>query len=86
LPYGGNNLARQRRRRHDVLATHEQRIVEHQPQPGEGMADRWLGQVEARAGPADAALGVDRIEHHEQVQIDIRDMHGTDRHGFEKYI
>ena len=49
----------------------EQRIVEHQPHAAERVADRGLREVEASAGARDAALRVDGIEHHEQVQVDL---------------
>jgi hypothetical protein len=50
------------------------------------MAYRRLCQIEAGTGPADAALGVDRIEHHKEIQIDVGDMHGANLPGFEKCI
>ncbi|UGY13216.1 hypothetical protein HAP48_0032105 [Bradyrhizobium septentrionale] len=78
LAHRGDDLACQRRRRHHVVAAHEQRIVEHRAQPAQRMAHRGLCQIEAEAGPADAALGIDRVEHDEQVQVDVAYMHGND--------
>ncbi|MHC2335655.1 hypothetical protein ACVIW0_004944 [Bradyrhizobium sp. USDA 4454] len=60
------------------FAAHEQRIVEHRAQPAQRMAHRGLRQVEAEAGAADATLGIDRVEYHEQVQVDVAYMHEND--------
>ena len=50
--------------------TDKQRIVEHLAQPDERMADRRLADVEALRGPPDVPLGHQRLEHHQQVQVD----------------
>ena len=52
----------QRRGHHLVTLAGKQRIVEVIPQPGQGMADGGLGQVQGLGGTGQAALPVDGVE------------------------
>jgi len=48
----------------------EDRVVEVRPQAGERRAEGGLAQVQALGGAGDAALGEQRVERHEQVEIE----------------
>jgi hypothetical protein len=50
----------------------EERLAEHVAQARQRVADGRLRQVQPAARRRDAAGGVDRVEHHQQVQVDTR--------------
>ena len=62
---------------HSVALAHEQWICEQNPQAIEGMGNRRLGQMQCACRRADAAMGIDGIEHPKQIQVhaQIRSVH-----------
>jgi hypothetical protein len=62
-------------RLHAGARAHEERIVEVPPQPRERIAHRGLGDRQPVGRPGQVPLGVDGIEHDEQVQVDLREFH-----------
>lgn len=76
----------QRRGHHLVALAFEQRVVEQVAQARQRMADRRLREVQLLGRLGDAALGVDRVQHDQQVQIDPRNMHGLYRPPFAAFI
>jgi hypothetical protein len=73
-----DEAARQRRRCHGASMPGKERVVEHLTQAAERVADGRLRQVESSACARDAALRVDGVEHHEQVEVDLCKMHGIE--------
>ena len=56
-------------------AAHEQRIAEHPAQPGERVAHPGLAQPDPLRRPGHAALAQERVERHEEVEIDPAEIH-----------
>src|SRR5262245_59463947 len=50
------------------------------------MADGGLREVEPPAGAGDAAFGVDGRKYHEQVEVDLGEMHGVYDPTFDQFI
>ena len=50
----------------------EQLVVREAPQPSERVADRGLRQTQQFAGTADMPFPHQRIEHHQQIQVELR--------------
>ena len=72
---GGRETFRSRGRGDAAADPREQRIVEQHAQAPEPVAHRRLRQSEALRRAADAALGVDRVEDLQQVEVDVVDAH-----------
>ena len=70
-----DEAARQRGRRQLLPVADEERIAEEVAQSAERVRDGRLRQVELLGGRRDAALGADGVEHDEQVQIDLVELH-----------
>ena len=70
LPDRTGNRPGERRRGDASALPLEQRIPQQVAQSPKRVADRGLGQVQLAAGHRDAALGVDRVEDHQQVHVD----------------
>ena len=56
---------------------HQQRVAEQLAQPGERVAHPGLAQPEAARRPGDAALGEQRVERHEEVEVDTGEAHSS---------
>jgi hypothetical protein len=54
---------------------HQQRVAEQLAQPGERVAHPGLTQPDPFGRPGDAALGEQRVERHEEVEVDARKAH-----------
>ncbi len=78
LPNRLGELARERRRVHPGRRAHEERIAEERAQPRERIRHRRLRQAEAGGRGRHAALAQHRIEHAQQVQIDVAHIHNDD--------
>ena len=68
-----------RRRPHAAGRAREQRVVQRQPQPREGVAHRRLRHAQSVGRAADAARRVHRSKHVQQVQVEVADMHAVHR-------
>ena len=58
-------------------AAHEQRVLQKVAQSLQSLADRGLGEVQLLAGASDVALAVNDLHHHEQVQVELTQMHAA---------
>lgn len=67
-----------RGRRYAALRRQKQRIVEEIAQPSELCAQRRLAQAEPASRPRDVALGQQRVERDQQVEIDLFGIHEMD--------
>ncbi len=76
---GRADLQRPGRRLHAGGAAREQLVVEQQPQPPQGMADRRLAEAQPVAGPGDVALVQQGVEHPQEIQVDLTEMNSA--HG-----
>ncbi|KDA05485.1 hypothetical protein DC31_16525 [Microbacterium sp. CH12i] len=56
-----------------VPAAGENRIVEVRTQSRERGAEGWLAEMQSLGCPGDAALGKQRVQRHEQVQVEARE-------------
>ena len=81
-----DQVARARRGEDAASPTDEERVVEISPQPPQRMADRRLAEAEATRGRRQASLGIDRIEHDEQVRVDARSMHFVNTSACQSFI
>jgi hypothetical protein len=54
---------------------HQQRVAEQLAQPGERVAHPRLAQPDPFGRPGDAALGEQRVERHQKVEVDAREAH-----------
>lgn len=70
-PYLRHKLMGARRGRHAAAAANKQRIVQQRAQPRQGIADGGLGAVETPACGGHVACLIQRLEHHQQVEIDV---------------
>jgi len=61
---------------------HQQRVAEQLAQPGERVAHPGLAQPDPFGRPGDAALGQERVERYEKVEIDARETHLSLLAGF----
>ena len=57
--------------------SHEQRIAEHLAQAVQREARRRLAHAKLSRGAGHAAGAQQCVEHDEQVQVDVRDIHGA---------
>jgi hypothetical protein len=67
-----------RRRPHASAGAHEERVLHHQPKPGQRMAHGGLRQAELLGGAAHLAMAVHGVEDAQQVEVEVSDMHGID--------
>ena len=68
-------LLRPRRRCDAAGGAHEQRVAQRQSQPRQRVAGRRLRQTEPLGRAADAARLVHRLEHVQQVEVEVSNMH-----------
>jgi len=68
--------ARIRRGQHAAALTHKQRVGQGLAQPGQGVADGGLAQVEFARGGGERAGLKDRLEDQEEVQVQLAQIHG----------
>jgi hypothetical protein len=68
---------RPRRGRHVAAVAHEERIVERDSQAGERVAHRRLREEHTPRRPRHVALGHERVEDHQQVEVELRNIHGV---------
>ena len=78
LPHRPGQLAGEGRRVHAARGAQEERVAEERPQPRERVGHRRLRQAQARRGGRDAALVQHGVEHPQQVEIDVLNIHGSD--------
>ncbi|MNT94587.1 hypothetical protein D3C72_2363120 [compost metagenome] len=64
------DLQRPHRRLEMAAMANQQGIVEQSAQPRQRMADGRLALVQPQSRARDVALRQERVEHHEQVQVD----------------
>ena len=55
----------------------EQVVLECQPQPRQGVARGGLGDAQPCGGAGDVALGIDRLEHPQQVEVEPLQSHAA---------
>ncbi len=67
---GAGKFDRPRGRFHGAVAAQEERIAEQVSQPVQGLAHRGLAQPDPFGRPRDIALGHERIEGNQQVEVD----------------
>ncbi|MNT42531.1 hypothetical protein D3C72_1789550 [compost metagenome] len=72
----------QRRRQHALGAAHEKIVVEDATQPGQRIADRRLAQLQRLGRARDGAQAQQVFEHHQQVQVDVVQLHFSLRNGY----
>ena len=75
LPHERRERERPRRRLETVGLSAEQRVVEQAAELRVAVAHRRLRDADAPRGPRDAPLAKQRVERHEQVQVDGADIH-----------
>jgi hypothetical protein len=56
--------------------TDEQLIIESSTQPRQGVTGGGLGQVQSFGGATDVSFGPKRLEHHQQVEVETRQVQG----------
>ncbi|MNH00354.1 hypothetical protein D3C79_595440 [compost metagenome] len=61
---------------HALRGTHEQRVIEGFAQARQGIGHCRLGNADDLPGAGQVGFGVDRIEHDEQVEVDLAEVHG----------
>ena len=71
-------LDRPRSRCHAALRRQKQRVAEEIAQPRELRAQRRLAQTEPPSRPRDIALGQERVERDQEVEIDLAGIHEMD--------
>ena len=64
--------------RHAALRREQQRVLEDIAQPAELRADRGLAEAQPGGGLGDIALGQQRLERHEQVEVEPAGIHALD--------
>ena len=69
-------LARQGGGLHARRGALEQVVLELEPQPRQGVARGGLGDAQPCRGAGDVALGIDRLEHPQQVEVEPLQGHG----------
>jgi hypothetical protein len=69
---------RSRSRYHPALRRQEQRVTEEITQPRELRAQRRLAQPEPASRPCDVALGQERVQRDQKVEIDLAAIHEMD--------
>src|SRR5262249_26667959 len=72
-----NHVAAEGRRDHVGAFADKKRVLQQLAQPLERVAHRRLGELQLPAGTGQVAFPVDGLKHHEQVEIDLAEMHGT---------
>ncbi len=62
-------------RQHALAASYKQRVAEQGAQAGQRVADRGLAEIQGLSGTGNGALPQQVIEHDQQVQIDVLELH-----------
>lgn len=76
VAHRADDVLRHGRGHHALRGAHEQRVVEGFAQPRKGVGHRRLGDADNLPGAGQVGFGVDRIEHDEQVEVDLAEVHG----------
>jgi hypothetical protein len=71
------DLTRPRRGLHAGRGADEQLVRENTSEPRQGVAHRRLRQANAVGGTGDGALGHQRIERFQQIEVDGTDIHSA---------
>ena len=65
---------------------HEQGVLQKIAQSLEGVADRGLREIQLLTRASEIALSVNRLQHHEQIQIHLAQIHGVYVTGLGEFI
>ncbi len=76
IAHRADDVLRHGRGHHALRGTHEQRVVEGFAQPRKGVGHCRLGDADDLPGAGQVGFGIDRIEHDEQVEVDLAEVHG----------
>jgi len=71
LPNLANHVSSKWRRHHLCASANKQRILKEIAKAFEGMADGGLREIELLASASNIPLAVDRLEHDEEIKVDL---------------
>src|SRR5262249_40283439 len=78
-----DHVAAEGRRHHVGAFADKKRVLQQLAQSLERMAHGGLGELQLAAGTGQVAFPVNGLKHHEQVEIDLAEMHGTNLTPFD---